>query len=145
MRLWHYKLISYLPRQQLIAQWRECCAIANNLASKGTLNHLLVNKIIEYPISEFVNYTNIVLQIMRLRKYKISDKAYLAFYENLNKYNGKDNTFKHKKPEQWEHPFKNWHNDRYLKQCLYNLQEKYDCGEINKEEWKIIEDGFNID
>lgn len=51
MRLWHYKLISYLPRQQLIAQWRECCAIANNLASKGTLNHLLVNKITEYPIA----------------------------------------------------------------------------------------------
>ena len=27
---------------------------------------------------------------------------------------------------------------RYLKQCLYNLEEKYDCGGINKEEWKLI-------
>lgn len=43
MRLWHKELIPYLPRQQLIAQWRECCAIASNLASKGTPNHLLVN------------------------------------------------------------------------------------------------------
>ena len=31
-------------------------------------------------------------------------------------------------------------NDRYLKQCLYNLQEKYDCGGINKDDWiKIVE------
>lgn len=31
-------------------------------------------------------------------------------------------------------------NDRYLKQCLFNLQEKYDCGGISKEEWiKIVE------
>ena len=28
---------------------------------------------------------------------------------------------------------------KYLKQCLYNLQEKYDCGGISDEEWlKII-------
>ena len=34
------------------------------------------------------------------------------------------------------------HNDRYLKQCLYNLQEKADRGIITEEEWKIIEDEF---
>lgn len=35
--------------------------------------------------------------------------------------------------------YKDWHNERYLKQCLYNLQEKYDCGGISENEWKIIE------
>lgn len=25
MRLWHKDLIPYLPRQQLLGQWRECC------------------------------------------------------------------------------------------------------------------------
>ena len=30
------------------------------------------------------------------------------------------------------------HNDRYLKQCYYNLQEKYDRGIIAKEEWQKI-------
>lgn len=35
------------------------------------------------------------------------------------------------------------HNERYLKQCLYNLQEKYDCGGISEDEWKIIQDRFN--
>ena len=33
-------------------------------------------------------------------------------------------------------------DDRYLKQCLYNLQEKYDCGGISKEEWQKIEERF---
>lgn len=27
MRLWHYKLIPYLPRQQLLGQHRECAAL----------------------------------------------------------------------------------------------------------------------
>ena len=30
------------------------------------------------------------------------------------------------------------HNDRYLKQCYYNLQEKADRGIITKEEWELI-------
>jgi hypothetical protein len=33
-------------------------------------------------------------------------------------------------------------NERYLKQCLYNLQEKYDCGGISQKEWQKIEDKF---
>lgn len=39
--------------------------------------------------------------------------------------------------------FKNWHNRRYLRQCLFNLQEKYDCGGISKDEWKLILDNFD--
>ena len=30
------------------------------------------------------------------------------------------------------------HNDRYLKQCYYNLQEKYDRHIITAEEWEKI-------
>ena len=41
MRLWHKDLIPYLPKQQLISQWRECCCIAKNIADNGTPNHLL--------------------------------------------------------------------------------------------------------
>ena len=39
--------------------------------------------------------------------------------------------------------FENWHNERYLKQCLMNLQEKYDCGGISEDEWKVIENKFS--
>lgn len=30
-----------------------------------------------------------------------------------------------------------------LKQCYYNLQEKYDCGGITQVEWQKIENKFN--
>lgn len=30
------------------------------------------------------------------------------------------------------------HNTRYLKQCLYNLEEKFDRGIITQEEWDKI-------
>ena len=56
MRLWHKELIDVLPRQQLLGQWRECCCIALNLSKSGTPNHILVNKILDYPIDEFFEY-----------------------------------------------------------------------------------------
>ena len=48
MRLWCKDLIPYLPKLQLLSQWRECCAICSNIANKGTSNHILVNKIMNY-------------------------------------------------------------------------------------------------
>ena len=39
--------------------------------------------------------------------------------------------------------FEDWHNHRYLKQCLYNLEEKYDCGGISREEWIPIYNKFH--
>ena len=47
MRLWHKDMISILPREQLVAQWRELSAIASNIQTKGTPNHILVNKIMD--------------------------------------------------------------------------------------------------
>lgn len=37
------------------------------------------------------------------------------------------------------------HNDRYLRQCYYNLQEKADRGIITEDEWLKITDRINID
>jgi len=38
------------------------------------------------------------------------------------------------------------HNDRYLKQCFYNLEEKFDRGIISEEEWyKILEVAYRED
>ncbi len=138
MRLWHKDLIPYLPRQQLLAQWRELCAIAGSIAKKGTPNHLLVNKVLKYDIRCFINYSGIVIGEIKSRGYKINKNSYERFLQNIKArmYN-------------WTSPFDigkelyhGWHNDRYLRQCLFNLQEKYDCGGIPEEEWKIIEYHF---
>ncbi len=131
MRLWHKDLISVLPRQQLLGQWRECCLIAKNIAEKGTPNHLLVNKIMDYPIEHFWFYTNNVSFEMRMRGYQVDEERFLKWYRQIGPAFGE--------VIESEDIFKDWHNNRYLIQCLYNLQEKYDCGGITDEEWKIID------
>ena len=45
-------------------------------------------------------------------------------------------------PVSFEKLFSSWHNHRYLKQCYYNLQEKFDCGGISEEEWIKIKNKF---
>lgn len=130
MRLWSYQLLPYLPRLYLIGQWRECCCIARNITVNGAPNHILVNKIMDYPIEHFIAYTTLVKQEMQKRGYKCDVSRFTKWLEW--------DAFKILKNE----IFEDWHNDRYLKQCLYNLEEKYDCGGISQEEWNIIENKF---
>lgn len=138
MRLWHKDLICVLPQKQLVSQWRECCCIAKNIADNGTPNHLLVNKILEYNPSHFVCYVNKVLQEMEFRGYKVSKDSYVKMVSNLNR---GLNCFSIGYVAVCDSDiFKEWHNDRYLIQCYYNLQEKYDCGGISNIEWSKIED-----
>lgn len=126
MRLWHYQMIPVLPRQQLIAQWRELSAIVGNIQSKGSPNHILVNKIMDYPMEHLVNYAALVRSELLARNYKPTDKVWEKIQSVC--------------PE-WKtlySIFENWHNERYYTQCYYNLQEKYECGGISKEEWERI-------
>lgn len=138
MRLWHKDLICVLPRQQLLSQWRECCCIARNIAVNGTPNHMLVNKVLDYPVSHFNFYTKEVIHEMERRLYRVSEKSKNEFYNNLavaslKGYFNKAHVF-----DDDTTMFLEWHNDRYLMQCYLNLQEKYDCGGITDIEWDRI-------
>ena len=137
MRLWHKDLIPYLPRQQLIAQWRECCEIAGSIAKKGTPNHLLVNKILNYCSTEFYMYSKDIVLEMTKREYKVNQKSWNEFCHNLE-----ISEKKFYKPYKVIIIFENWHNERYLLQCLANLSEKYDCGGIPEDEWDKIKKAF---
>lgn len=77
---------------------------------------------------------------MKKRGYKISKKADDNFVSNLERVYGGVPFITKVYPV--NKLYQMWHNDRYLKQCLYNLQEKYDCGGIPEREWKVIEDVF---
>lgn len=137
MRLWHKDLIPVLPRQQLLGQWRECCLIAKNIAEKGTPDHILVNKVMNYPLElDFYMYCCMVQMEMKNRGYKaFKGEAWVNFCNHLQK-------AVCNKPYTWdpEHViFDGWHNARYYLQCYFNLQEKFDCGGISIEEWGKIE------
>lgn len=139
MRLWHKDLITsnVLPRQQLLSQWRECCCIARAIAVDGTPNHILVNKIMDYPLSHFYTYSMIVCDEMKRRGYKVNAKAFNKFIEHLDM---SSNDYTNK--VEYDDLFKEWHNDRYLQQCLFNLEEKRHCNGITSEEWYQI---INVD
>lgn len=130
MRLWHYKLIPYLPNKMLISQWRELIAIKRQW-EKGTLKHRLVSYVMYYPKTFFMSYVmNVILE---LEKRGINYKE-LYLNEIINFCGSKSSLICLSLlgyPE---------HNPRYLKQCYYNLQEKYDRGIITEEEWIKIYD-----
>ena len=135
MRLWHKDLLPYLPRLQLLSQYRECCCIAKSIHDKGTPNHILVNKIMDYPIEHFYTYTSEVYDEFKRRGYNCRFINFIKWLPRLN-----DNTL----PTHNE-LFKDWHNERYLKQCLFNLDEKHLCGGIPNDEWDRIKKRFEME
>ena len=129
MRLWHKGLLTVLPREQLVSQWRECSAIATNIVTRGTPNHILVNKIMDYDLDHFISYTKLVRDEMTIRKYRTMDSVW--------------NKIVAVKPDWQEVPYCNlyfdWMNNEYFDICYYNLLEKYRCGGIREDDWEDIE------
>lgn len=131
MRLWHKDLIPILPRQQLIGQWRECCLIAKQIVEQGIPNHILVNRIMDYHISHFNNYAFIIYYEIHKRRYNVDPNK---FQKWLNK-NYDEDIIRY---PLYNDLFTGWHDDIYLRECLYNLEEKFRAGGIVEEEWKVI-------
>ena len=110
MRLWHYELIPYLPKSQLLAQWREL-----NSIFKKQDNHILINYIYDYPKTYLKAYADKVIAEMKERGYKIKS------YENYDKY---FDFCKCKGDERFVE-----HDENYLMICYWNLREKYMRGQ----------------
>jgi uncharacterized protein (TIGR02328 family) len=127
MRLWSKQLIAYLPSKQLISQWREIIAIIGNIKKKGYPNHILVNKVVEYSLNHFSSYSKIVIDEMNRRGYNLNKDKINFVYE----FCGEPNI-------EFEKIYVNWHDEEYIKICVYNLYEKYICGGIRENEWDII-------
>lgn len=132
MRLWHVDLLPYLPDLQFKGQLRELVALMRDWRDKGKTNHLLINKVMNYPKSELV--------------------AYFDKYET--EYNKRYN--KKLKKQAWDFLcfstasegtiFKGWHNKEYLRVCMANLYEKHRFGvgksRITDEEWGRLLEGY---
>ena len=66
MRLWHQDLIKHFPRQQLLGQHRECCALRG--AGWGR-RHSVINYVFDYDPSRLVAYHHLVMNEMERRGY----------------------------------------------------------------------------
>jgi uncharacterized protein (TIGR02328 family) len=125
MRLWHVELIPYLDNKRLTGQWRELLAIKGAIDKNGTPNHGLVNKIMDYDIDVFKSYVAIIYNESLIRDFNFSKKKYDELMNWECDLFGSFN---------WECFVKKWHNDRYLRQNLRNLEEKSMCKMIKCDE-----------
>ena len=131
MRLWHKDLIPVLPREQLVAQWHELSAIAGNIKTKGTPNHILVNKVMNYPMNHFISYAAAVRAEMTKRGYRTMKNVWEKIAGICD---GDYNIIP------MDEVYPEWMNDEYFIICYYNLKEKWMCGGIKDEDWfKICE------
>ena len=101
MRLWHEKIIHLLPKNQLLGQHRECCALRGNGWKK---KHKTVNYVFSYsPYHLFIyhvlvmkeskkDFRNAILHIWGYFKKKASTIEKEALFNILNEYmEGKNN------------------------------------------------------
>ena len=115
MRLWHYKLIPYLPKSQLVAQWREL-----NSIYKKQDKHILINYIYDYGKEYLFSYSAAVILEMDARGYNVKS------LENFNNYFSE--LLANRQALSVSLYYRE-HNFSYLRQCFYNLQEKFDRGQ----------------
>lgn len=128
MRLWHSSLIKVLPREQLVAAWRELSAISGSIQKNGTPNHLLVNFVLDYDYDHFISYAYYVREEMTRRGYRTMN----SIWEKITSLKSNYTIL----PLEVIYPEKM--DTLYLNICYYNLYEKYLCGGIKQEDWDKI-------
>lgn len=122
MRLWHYELIPFLPKQQLLGQWREL----NSIYTKEN-KHILINFIYRYKPIELLAYSQMVLREMQKRGYRFNLDKYYKYFKSKNldveliQY--EEDSFIIIEPYAYDM------DKQYLKICCYNLWEKYIRGQ----------------
>lgn len=135
MRLWHYELLPYLPDAQFKGQLRELVVIMRAWRDDGKTNHLLINRVMEYPKNDLVRYFVYYEAVYHSRygKWLNQSKEFINF----------DDT---PLDERSKGCFDGWHNKEYLRVCVCNLFEKYRFGvgksRITDEEWQVLLDGY---
>lgn len=131
MRLWHKDLIDVLPDKQLNGQWKEIFMVIGSIEKHGYPRHGLVNILMDYSPNHLVSYAYLVFEERTARGFKTTKNTLDKLIDLSNKYEATESIDQN-------HIFFFWHNHRYLRQCLYNLQEKYDRGLITTSEWLKI-------
>ncbi len=116
MRLWHEDLLSLLPREQLLGQHRECCALRGKGWGK---KHSVVDYVFTYSPYKLFLYHSLVMEQMSKRGYK-ADPLWLDPF-----YRGKScKAYEHIKELPRTFPIYSEHDEAYKLECLENLAQK---------------------
>ena len=135
MRIWDYRLLPYLPDAQFKGQLRELVAIMHDWRDKGKTNHLLINRVMEYPKADLYSYLCMYEEEYERRYGKSLPRQRFDFALFCVL------TVKTKNDV-----FEGWYNTEYLRVCMANLYEKHHFGigksRITDEEWKRLCGGY---
>lgn len=123
MRLWHVHLLEHLPRQQLLGQHRECCALRGKGWGKP---HATVDYVFKYSPFMLYKFHLLVMKEMKRRGYRV-DKLWLDY-----NYRGKvlgyaDYNAKGVVLEGYPE-----HDQKYFTECMENLRGKGVAIEVKK-------------
>lgn len=134
MRIWHYKLLPYLPDLQFKGQLRELVAIMRAWRDNGTTNHLLINRVMDYPKADLSSCFWLYMNEYAKRYGNYNDELIKEFVDFAG--GGHFNAI----------PFPGWHDDDYLKICMANLYEKHAKAkgktQISQKEWQTLLNGY---
>ncbi|SET17119.1 Pyrimidine dimer DNA glycosylase /DNA-(apurinic or apyrimidinic site) lyase [Oceanobacillus limi] len=122
MRLWHELLLSKLPRQQLLGQHRECCALRGNGWRKP---HATVNYVFNYSPYRLFLYHEKVMNEMEQRGYQVDQMWKIPSYRGKNCPPHDQDTLRlgdDRFPIQA--PIYPEHDDTYYRECVDNLNAK---------------------
>lgn len=136
MRIWHWALLPWLPEKQFRGQLRELVAIMHDWRDKGSTNHLLINRAMDYGKAELCFYFQLYAQVYEKRLGKALARKYLEEFA----------AFGAPERPRYGFPYEEWHNKEYLRICMANLFEKRHFGRgksrITAQEWRLLEQGY---
>lgn len=132
MRMWHYKLLPFIPDKQFRGQLRELIAIKRNWERKRYPHHMLVDRVTDYSKSHFNTYFKMYCDEYSKRYGK---KVKQEYADEIDEFCG------HMKLHGCE-LYAGWHGNEYLRICMSNIFEKYTCSGFSVEEWSILKSAY---
>ena len=116
MRLWHEQSIHLLPKNQLLGQHRECCALRGNGWNK---KHKTVDYVFTYSPYNLFIYHSKIMDEMEKRGYRISRE-----WRDKNYRGQKAESYSNLEEASISTPIYKEHNNEYLAECIENLAGK---------------------
>ena len=116
MRLWHEQIIHLLPKNQLLGQHRECCALRGKGWNK---KHKTVDYLFTYSPYNLFIYHSKIMDEMEKRGYRVSRE-----WRDKNYRGQKAESYSNLEETSISTPIYKEHNNEYLLECIENLAGK---------------------
>ena len=116
MRLWHEQIIHLLPKNQLLGQHRECCALRGKGWNK---KHKTVDYVFTYSPYNLFIYHSRIMDEMEKRGYIVSKE-----WRDKNYRGQKAESYSNLEETSISTPIYKEHNNEYLLECIENLAGK---------------------